>query len=90
MQYIGKPGFKLRFDLEDEKRCRKFIDCACVVKNYYLKLLFHPFLIQSMVFITILLFTVTYIFAIAGVIFFESYTRSNRQDLVFHQSFRYS
>ena len=45
--------------------------------------------VQSMVFITLLLFTVTYIFAIAGVIFFESYTRSNRQDLDFHQSFRY-
>ena len=42
-----------------------------------------------MVFITILLFTVTYIFAIGGVIFFESYTRSDRQDLVFHQSFRF-
>ena len=45
--------------------------------------------VQSMVFITVLLFTVTYIFAIAGVIFFESYSRSDRQDLVFHQSFRY-
>ena len=55
---------------------------ACVIS------IFLPPPVQSMVFITILLFTVTYIFAIAGVIFFESYTRSNRQDLVFHQSFR--
>ena len=57
---------------------------ARVINNLLL-----PSPVQSMVFITILLFTVTYIFAIAGVIFFESYTRSNRQDLEFHQSFRF-
>ena len=41
-----------------------------------------------MVFITILLGIVAYIFAIVGVIFFESYTLSGRDDLLFPQSFR--
>ena len=41
-----------------------------------------------MVFITILLFTVAYIFAVIGVIFFESYTSSDRTDLIYKKSFR--
>ena len=44
---------------------------------------------QSLVFITILLFTVAYIFAIVGVIFFDSYTSSSREDLLYRHSFRY-
>ena len=42
-----------------------------------------------MVFITILLFTVAYIFAIVGVIFFDSYTSSSREDLLYRHSFRF-
>ena len=44
---------------------------------------------QSMVFITILLFAVAYIFAIVGVVFFESYAIPDRPDLTYHHSFRY-
>ena len=44
---------------------------------------------QSMVFITILLFAVAYIFAIVGVVFFESYSIPDRPDLSYHHSFRY-
>ncbi len=62
--------------------------CLLLARLYDYEFLLSP--VQSMVFITLLLFTVTYIFAIAGVIFFESYTRSNRQDLEFHQSFRFT
>lgn len=43
---------------------------------------------QSMVFITILLFAVAYIFAIVGVVFFESYSIPDRPDLNYHHSFR--
>ena len=42
-----------------------------------------------MVFIAILLFAVAYVFAIVGVVFFESYSISTeRDDLVYHRSFR--
>ena len=44
---------------------------------------------QSMVFITILLFAVAYIFAIVGVVFFESYSIPDRPDLSYHHSFRW-
>jgi cation channel sperm-associated protein 2 len=43
--------------------------------------------IKSMVFITILLFAVAYIFAIVGVVFFESYSIPDRPDLNYHHSF---
>lgn len=43
-----------------------------------------------MVFITILLFAVAYIFAIVGVVFFESYSIPDRPDLSYHHSFRYT
>ncbi|XP_064390889.1 cation channel sperm-associated protein 2-like [Halichondria panicea] len=42
---------------------------------------------KSLVFIGILLFVVTYIFASAGVIFFEAYTMSQRTDLRYPRSF---
>ena len=41
-----------------------------------------------MVFITILLFAVAYIFAIVGVVFFESYSIPDRPDLNYQHSFR--
>ncbi|CAH1795210.1 unnamed protein product, partial [Owenia fusiformis] len=42
---------------------------------------------QAMASITILLLTFAYIFAIGGVIFFDQYTHSNRDDLEYKQSF---
>ncbi len=44
--------------------------------------------VQSMVFITVLLCIVAYIFAVVGVIFFDSYSSSEREDLLYTQSFR--
>ena len=41
-----------------------------------------------MVFITILLFAVAYIFAIVGVVYFESFSIPDRPDLSYHHSFR--
>ncbi len=41
-----------------------------------------------MVFITVLLCIVAYIFAVVGVTLFESYSSSDRQDLNYPQSFR--
>ncbi|XP_071964703.1 cation channel sperm-associated protein 2-like isoform X2 [Antedon mediterranea] len=43
---------------------------------------------NAMTFIMLLLFTFAYIFAIAGVIFFDSYSRSDRKDLVYKDSFK--
>ena len=45
----------------------------------------HP---QAMTFIMLLLLLFAYIFAIAGVIFFDTYTRSDREDLEYKDSFR--
>ena len=43
---------------------------------------------QSVVFIILLLLLVSYVYAIMGVIIFQSYTASTRQDLLFHGCFR--
>ncbi|XP_014667579.1 PREDICTED: cation channel sperm-associated protein 2-like isoform X2 [Priapulus caudatus] len=42
---------------------------------------------KEMVFITLLLFTFAYIFAIAGIIFFDDFTNSKRTDLIYKDSF---
>ncbi|XP_071794192.1 cation channel sperm-associated protein 2-like [Asterias amurensis] len=42
---------------------------------------------KAMTFIMLLLLLFAYIFAIAGVIFFDNYTRSDRQDLLYKDSF---
>ncbi|XP_033108654.1 cation channel sperm-associated protein 2-like [Anneissia japonica] len=42
---------------------------------------------NAMTFIMLLLFTFAYIFAIAGVIFFDNYSRSDREDLIYKNSF---
>ncbi|XP_015199002.1 cation channel sperm-associated protein 2 isoform X5 [Lepisosteus oculatus] len=42
----------------------------------------------AMTFIFLLLLVFAYIFAVAGVIFFQSYTRSDRPDLVYNQNFK--
>ncbi|KAJ8029473.1 Cation channel sperm-associated protein 2 [Holothuria leucospilota] len=43
---------------------------------------------NAITFIMLLLFTFLYIFAITGIIFFDNYTRSERQDLAYKNSFR--
>ncbi|PIK56711.1 putative cation channel sperm-associated protein 2-like [Apostichopus japonicus] len=43
---------------------------------------------SAITFIMLLLFTFLYIFAITGIIFFDTYTRSERQDLKYKDSFR--
>ncbi|XP_015198997.1 cation channel sperm-associated protein 2 isoform X2 [Lepisosteus oculatus] len=43
---------------------------------------------KAMTFIFLLLLVFAYIFAVAGVIFFQSYTRSDRPDLVYNQNFK--
>ena len=43
-----------------------------------------------MTFLLMLLLIFFYIFAVAGVYFFESYTRSTRQDLEYHMFFSYA
>ncbi|MGH0171794.1 UNVERIFIED_CONTAM: hypothetical protein FKN15_061998 [Acipenser sinensis] len=43
---------------------------------------------KAMSFILLLLVVFTYIFAVAGVIFFQSYTRSDRPDLIYNKNFK--
>lgn len=45
-------------------------------------------LLQSVVFIILLLLIVSYVYSLVGVIIFKTYTQSPRDDLVFNKCFR--
>ena len=74
-------AFKVITDLKESKASFVKTQQSLQVKVYCV--------FQSMAFIMILLMLFMYIFAVAGTIVFDSYSKSKRTDLKYKNSFRY-